>query len=418
MNTMSKRLAPGITRESDGRLLVIAKVGTERKQCRLPKGTSTPEATRIRLEMTDELKRRADNADTGSLTIRTIEDAMKHLKASPKRRGGERKYLQRESRYDQIIQEIGHVSLHNSYGAVKAFAEKLIKDGLAPATCNRVISLVKAAVRNAYDTREGADYHRAIPENYLSGFPMYPENSICFRNLSTEERDRLWVNLPWAMKPVYYFASCIPVRISELVCITRDRIHLDTRTIDIPMGTTKNGNGRVLVIPEEFMPYVKWMLSTPARYLFNRGEENGYEPIGFGVEPKDTINVRKYSEREQFRSALKKAKIEKYNFHKTRQEAILNMCADGWEQETIRHVGGWESVEAFERYVNKDLCLHIKHGSYKIDQTWKVRYAFELIPANVRKDINLVPFIVSSTTKVYNGADEEKVLIDNMRQVI
>ncbi len=241
---------------------------------------------------------------------------------------------------------------------------------------------------------------------------MYPENSICYRNLSTDERNKLWQNLIWQLKPLYYFANCMPVRVSELVCITRERIHLDTRSIDLPMGTVKNGRVRVLIIPEEFVPYVRWMLSTPAKYLFNRGVEHDYAPIGFGVFPKDTITVRKFEEQSAFRKAMKLSGLTDYNFHKTRQEAILNLAQEGWELEAIRLVGGWETLEAFERYLNKDLYLHIKQGTYKVDLTWKTRFAVDLIPETNQDSGNIVQFPAAGTT----SGDNESLLLDTARK--
>ena len=69
-----------------------------------------------------------------------------------------------------------------------------------------------------------------------------------------------------------------------------------------------------------------------------------------------------------------------------------------------------------------ELCLHIKHGSYKIDQTWKARYANELIPASSSKGPKLVRFSAAGTTSGDNGVGKEKekevILIDNMRHAI
>ena len=367
-----KKICEGIWKDSQGRWVLKAFVRPNKsKQCRMEGSTPRSDAMKRLEEMKAELME-SSLPTTSSLKIRTIKDALEFLKISPKRKGGERKYLQIDSRVEQIKKELGHIMVHDSYGALMGLVNKLKRRGKhKPGTINRVISITKAAIRNAYDTKVGRNYAPLIAHNYLAGFPTEPEDSIRYMILSPSQRAKLWEVLDPRLKPMYYFALRFPCRINELVNIRREDVNPFSETFTVK---PKNGITRQIIIPKEFMPYVWNFWNSPADFLFNRGEAEEYLPLGYFSEKKQKWL---FSLTKSWRESLTSAGIKGYTFHKTRQEAVLNLHQEKHSEQNVMHLGGWLDVKAFNRYFDRNRAIMISNGRYDMELGWYVEYAKE-----------------------------------------
>lgn len=371
-----KKLADGVYLKPNGRIFLRATIrpSNKRLQETFPNDRPLSEFVKLREEWIKDFKK-AENED-GSLTINTLGDALKFWRESPNKKTGLKKKLtNQETRYNRLIDEVGHAPIEESYKYLHYFREKY-EGEFSNGYLNRHFSIAKAAVNHAYNFRQGIDFKRTIPENYLSGFSLLREDNIRYRILSPDERDRLWDNLPDYLKPIYYFACRIPMRLFELGNLKREDINPFTKIITVKCGTTKNGLGRSIVIMPEFMDYVMDFYNSPAEYLFNRGPELDYAPLGYYNKERGGIvfNCKK-----AWLKALKNADIKDYNFHKSRQEAVLNLCQEGYEEGEIMQMGGWKDHKAFDRYFNRDLALLIRRGRYNMQLRWYNDYAKDII---------------------------------------
>jgi len=367
------KLAKGVYRLPDGRIWIRALVWpNRRRQGTLP--ADTPESVAVATRERWEHELRAMAGTAGSLTVRTIGEALRLYRHTPNKRGQQRRVNNEKARYNRLMEELGRAPIHEAYGALSGFIHHHRHD-FAPATLNRHVTILKAAVSAAYNHRSGIGFSRAIPQNYLAGFPMQHEDSVHLRVLSPEERDKLWEVLPSSLRPLYYFACRIPVRLFEAVNLTRDQVNVFSGLITLPASTSKTQLGRTLVVMEEFKAYVEAFHSSPAKYLFNRGKKHGYAPLGYYSDKRGGIV---FNRRKEWYAALEKASITDYNFHRSRQEAVLNLYQEGWSEPEIMHLGGWKSLDAFERYFNRDVALMIKQKRYDMRLDWQQRYARNL----------------------------------------
>ena len=276
-----------------------------------------------------------------------------------------------DSRFEALYLEFSYGTLASkSRSFLTTLAQGWKRKDNSPATINRKISLVKSAIKFCYESREGKDYERMIDHNYLEDFPLLPENNINYCILNPEEKDAVYSELAPYLKPLFYQACYYPCRKEELLSLTKKQVDLSRKKIWIAEDKAKNGKGRLLPIPDEMMQwYSDRMRDLDTDYIF----ANGRKRI---VDFKNAWNGA-------LSRAAKKVgsdKILGYNWHKTRQQAAMELLYQGWDSMLIMHVGGWLTSSAFHRYVNvNDVLLDIKQGLYTPDFSWKDRYPREFV---------------------------------------
>ena len=137
-------------------------------------------------------------------------------------------------------------------------------------------------------------------------------------------------------------------------------------------GTTKNGDGRWLPIPKECEVYFD-SIPNECEYLFAKFENGEYLPLGYPCKRTKQIIP---SFRKAWDSACSRSEIEGYNFHKTRQQAAMQLLYEGWTELEVMMVGGWRSIAAFRRYVHADeILLQKRLGKWEIDTRWYTELA-------------------------------------------
>lgn len=300
----------------------------------------------------------------------TFKDVLEHY--NQKRTWG-------DGEYRKLLSEHGDQPIENIYFVLNDWVSLLRRtltrrgDFYKSATINRFIAMAKAAVHEAYVARDPITRDRLIPENYLDGFPLLEEKNTVHFLLSKEQKDALWAALPDYWKPMYYLASRVPLRESEAVNIRREDLTRLSGFISI--GKTKNGIPRQIMIWPELQSYAAAFLLSGAEYFFNMGFSRGFRPLG--RIDRDTGRVI-YGLKRSWATACRAAGVPRYTFHKTRQEAALNLYQEGWSIDEIMIIGGWESHKAFYRYFDRNVALQIKQKRIKLDLEWYRSYAEEL----------------------------------------
>ena len=274
--------------------------------------------------------------------------------------------------YNRLMLYLGEFPVEDVWGGLEAFVEKFTNltckttyRKYAPATINRHISMAKATIRLAYFRR--INNMRWIQENYLEGFKTLKENNIRYKIISGVEIKAINMHLPEHYKAIHYFASIVPIRVSELRQLKKEHLNLFQRIIQLPLSLCKNGFPRFVPIDKEMLPYFESLKNIPCDYLFH----------------KFIKNKNKYCQVGDFRKAWKTACLKagvnskEYNFHKTRQQSAMGLLQQGFSTEEAMIIGGWKSRDAFERYcrVTEEMIkLRLGIGS-KIDFSWKSEIA-------------------------------------------
>jgi integrase len=305
--------------------------------------------------------------ESSSLTsIKYIRDAL----AFYKNRKGEIP-VKDQSTFNRLLNDLGHKEINLSWHALDTFVKHHQDDkALSPATINRHIQMLKAAVHSCRKNKSGDDGKGLIPENYLEDFPLLPENNVEYLVLWNEELDTFWGALDDRLKAFVYFSWCVPVREGEALNIRRSQVDIFSKSISFDYGFQKNGDQRKVAIPEGLTPYVLKFISSPAEYLFNRGEAAGYEPLGYLDQSTGKIS---FTLRSAWDGACKAVEKPGYNRHKMRQQAVMTLWSEGWSKEEIMLFGGWKSEEAFDHYFDKETAFRIRKGGLRLDTTWKSR---------------------------------------------
>lgn len=356
------------------RLTAARKLPDGRLDIVLPRNANLrTELLKIREGFMDSL--RPTGGAGGSLTARTFGDALTIYRDRPKRSGERRKMIGSQSRFDWLMDNFGKVPIREINGALWRFRTKAEAGKLewSTATVNRILAMAKAATSAAYNARDSFG-ERMLDTNLLEGFPLLPEHNIRYRILDNEERRRFWKHCPPEYRPLWYYASRTPARVSELINLTRaDVNHLGGMFAHLSGERTKGRFSRNLVLWPEFQDYVKSYLDSPAEYFFNSGPPN-YAPLGFWSKERGKRMLHSGWVHE----VCEAAGIEGYNFHKTRQEAAMHLYQEGWSRQEIMLVGGWKSEAAFDRYFNPELAALIDKGIAQLDTGWYKSFAEEL----------------------------------------
>jgi len=157
------KLAKGVYRLPDGRIWIRALVWpNRRRQGTLP--ADTPESVAVATRERWEHELRAMAGTAGSLTVRTIGEALRLYRHTPNKRGQQRRVNNEKARYNRLMEELGRAPIHEAYGALSGFIHHHRHD-FAPATLNRHVTILKAAVSAVFNYRSGIGFSRVMLQN-------------------------------------------------------------------------------------------------------------------------------------------------------------------------------------------------------------------------------------------------------------
>jgi integrase len=124
-------------------------------------------------------------------------------------------------------------------------------------------------------------------------------------------------------------------RVSELKSLRVAQLDFAERVIRLEPGTTKNGEGREVVMTEAVYTLLRACVAgkVDADYAFTR--ENGRQVKDF---------------RETWAKACKAAGVPALLFHDLRRTAARNLRRAGIAEGVIQRIGGWKTRSVFERY--------------------------------------------------------------------
>ncbi len=153
---------------------------------------------------------------------------------------------------------------------------------------------------------------------------------------SEEEYHRLLAKMPEELKAPLAFAFTMGWRIkSEVLSLTWERVDRTEGTVTLLTGTTKNGKGRVIYLPDELRAMLEHQHQTrPAEcpWVFHRG----------GKRIKDF--------RGAWDTACQEAFLRGKVSHDLRRSAVRNLVRAGIPETVAMKVTGHADRSVFERY--------------------------------------------------------------------
>ena len=136
------------------------------------------------------------------------------------------------------------------------------------------------------------------------------------------------------------YALRIPTRVGELLKLSKDHIDVESETIRIKSGTTKNGRGVTKPIPPNLNDYFS-SLPTDIKSAFYRVDRSG-----------NKVPLKRFTKAWKF--CLDKAGIDKdIRFHDLRHYSATKMLNSGIPERQIMQIAGWKS-NMLSTYYHKD----------------------------------------------------------------
>ena len=141
--------------------------------------------------------------------------------------------------------------------------------------------------------------------------------------------------------PELWFRSLVEIgrtygwRVSELLNMRVSQLDLSQRTIRLDPGTTKNREGREVIM-------------TDAAYTLLTAGVIGKTPDDFVFTRTNGKRVKDF--RDTWTAACKHAGVPNLLFHDLRRTAARNMRRAGVAEGVIQKIGGWKTRSVFERY--------------------------------------------------------------------
>lgn len=246
----------------------------------------------------------------------------------------------RERRYvvQALIRDVGYWPLKSiTYQKLQDYGRELEQDGDAPATRNRKMSCIHAAMADAKLRGE---------IDSLPPFPRWRENNLKERYLTRAEEKTLLDSMTAHAAPgdedAQYMLAMVPflldtgLRASEAMLTPEQDLG---KAVWLPHGSTKNGRGRTVPLTRRARECLDRILASPVHaYLQERARNPAYKTTHW-------MGLR-------FRTACERAKIKGVSLHTLRHTCASRLVQAGVSLYMVRDWLGHTSIKTTERYAH------------------------------------------------------------------
>ena len=206
------------------------------------------------------------------------------------------------------------------------------KEGAAPKTINNELILMGHAFNLAMKEWEWVD------SNPVSKISKEKVNNEIVRWLTSDEERRLLGASPDWLKEIIVFAINTGLRQGEILALTWDRVDLTGKKFTILEQKNKG---------KDTLPLNVNAMGILIRRDTVRSIQNGFVFYNGNGNIIDRGNLSR-----AFRSAVKKAGIEKFRFHDLRHTFATRLIQNGVDIYTIQRLGRWKSIQMVLRYAH------------------------------------------------------------------
>lgn len=215
---------------------------------------------------------------------------------------------------------------------MEAYRKKRTGEGAKHSTVNRELAVLRSALYKG---------KRRTPPKVLQipYFPVVAENNIRRGFLSDEEYDKLLVQLPPELKPLFVTAYVTGMRKGELLGIQWPQVDFEAGFIVLQTGETKNNDGRGAPILEGDMRDLL------VKSKLERDENWPQSPWVFA---RNGERIRNF--RAAWQAACKRAGVPDLQLHDLRRTAVRNMRRAGIPQVVRMKISGHRTDSMERRY--------------------------------------------------------------------
>ncbi len=203
-----------------------------------------------------------------------------------------------------------------------------LKTGVAPATVNRTLEIIRAILNAA---KKQWDWLDAVPT-----VRMLPKTKRRIRWLTQDEADRLIAELPEHLSAMVRFTLATGLRESNVVHLEWNQVDLEQRRAWIHADQAKGGK-RAIAVP----------LNAHALVILR--EQIGQHPTRvFTYEGQPVTRANNHA----WRKALIRAGIENFRWHDLRHTWASWHVQAGTPLNVLQELGGWATLDMVLRYAH------------------------------------------------------------------
>jgi integrase len=205
---------------------------------------------------------------------------------------------------------------------VFAFARAREQEGAKPATINRDLRTLRAALK------------KARPEYRFPGGAFFPSDDTRVRWLRQEEELLVLEPMPSPFREMAKLAALTLMRQGEIRTLRPEYVHLEQGTVLLPRA---KGGARAVILNVDAQKILQHQLElhTDSPWVFPN-------PDG---EPYSRVHVSRV-----FRRAARAAGLKDFHFHDLRHHGATMALNAGFSGPVVMALGGWKSEAMMRRY--------------------------------------------------------------------
>ncbi len=208
---------------------------------------------------------------------------------------------------------------------IEDIAQKKESTGVAPATVNRMLSLLRSVLNRACKQWEWI--------NKVPHFQLRKENNKRIRWITYEESERLLRELPEHARDKAKFSLATGLRASNVSYLEWCEVDLANKIISIPASKMKAGRDFNLPLNQDAIDVIRKQIGRHQKYVFV------YEG-----QPTKKCSTRAW------KNALKRAGISNFKWHDLRHTHFSWLAQNGATVQELLELGGWSRIEMALRY--------------------------------------------------------------------
>lgn len=232
--------------------------------------------------------------------------------------------------------------LHITTPAIRAYVEKRQGEGAQNATINRELAALKRM------------FNLALVAEKLPRRPYVPtlaEDNTRTGFFGDVEFLALQEALPDYLKPVATFAYTFGWRKSEILALTWNRVDLAAGMVRLDPGSTKNREGRTVVLTEELRGILAALWTKARAIVEQRNPGASLQQVAEAIPwvfHREGKPIRDF--RAAWASACSRAGLPGRIPHDFRRTAIRNMVRAGIPERVAMQISGHKTRSVFDRY--------------------------------------------------------------------
>lgn len=228
---------------------------------------------------------------------------------------------------------------------IKAYIDARQREHASNATINRELTSLKRMFNLAIGA--GKLYHKPSFKDLM----LQEANPRAGFFGGEVEYLALMAQLPDRLKPLVAFAYTYGWRKEEVLGLTWDRVDLSQGIVRLDPGTTKNRQGRTVVLTDSLREILKAQWESARAIVVKGNPEATPAEIGKAIPWVFHHHGKPIREfRQAWNGACKRAKLPGRLFHDLRRTAVRNMIRAGIPDVVAMKISGHKTRSVFDRY--------------------------------------------------------------------